>query len=435
MKNVILYIVICISLNCSAPQNAFATKKQTNWSKSFRNTSKDPYGTFLAYQSLSQLFPHAKISTSTKIFKKDHADYEPLPDSVTLKILIANDFDISTDELEKMLQYIAAGNYVFFAAENIDEYLLGKFGLHTVQEESSSSLVNAQNGQQYYENQTFFIGNEDDSDRYTFAKALPSKNALEDLEIVEEDSNTVSSNSNQTYYDPIRHNLFDVWDLGGTAQSNINFIMIRYGKGRLFLHTAPLLFSNYFLMQNKNKEYLEKALTEYIPGNISQIFWHQYLYHRRDVEEQKPNSALHSLGKYPMWMAAILLAAFGLLFYILFNGKRRQREVPIIEPLTNTSIDFAETIGQLYFHKQDHKNMAEKIIAHFLEFIRTHFNINTNKLDDYFREQLCKKSGANRLVINELVDTINIIKNMQEISAPQLVNLYTLIQQFKKHYQ
>jgi hypothetical protein len=155
----------------------------------------------------------------------------------------------------------------------------------------------------------------------------------------------------------------------------------------------------------------------------------------RHFEQKKPasNNPLSGLMKYPMWMAAIALACLGLALFILINGKRRQREVPIIPPVTNTSLEFVETIGQLYYNKQDHKNLAEKMITHLLEKMRTHFNIFTNKLDDEFAETLTKKSGAPASEVNELMIKIATIRNLNAISAEQLISLYKHIQHFNQY--
>jgi succinate dehydrogenase flavin-adding protein (antitoxin of CptAB toxin-antitoxin module) len=78
--------------------------------------------------------------------------------------------------------------------------------------------------------------------------------------------------------------------------------------------------------------------------------------------------------------------------------------------------------------------LAEKMIAHLLDKIRTQFNIVTNKLDEEFVQQLSKKSGASMMNTSEMISKINTIRNMTSISADQLVSLYSTIQQFNQHF-
>jgi hypothetical protein len=281
--------------------------------------------------------------------------------------------------------------------------------------------------------QTFYLGIEKDTVAYSLKKAIPATSVFHNYNNENEPSTDEVSANNKNYENTmLDKSIFDKTVLGTSANGDPNFLMIRYGKGKLFLHSAPLLFTNYFLLQADNKTYLVKAIS-HIPKNVELIDWHQYMY--RHFEQKKPasNNPLSGLMKYPMWMAAIALACLGLALFILFNGKRRQREVPIIPPVTNTSLEFVETIGQLYYNKQDHKNLAEKMITHLLEKIRTHFNIFTNKLDDEFAETLTKKSGAPASEVNELMIKIATIRNLNAISAEQLISLYKHIQHFNQY--
>ena len=60
------------------------------------------------------------------------------------------------------------------------------------------------------------------------------------------------------------------------------------------------------------------------------------------------------------------------------QGKRKQRIIPVITPLKNTSLEFVETIGRLYYQKGTRSGIAHKKIIFFLDFIRTRYNIATN---------------------------------------------------------
>jgi hypothetical protein len=423
----IKYVLVCAIIICTV--QVHANKKTTNWKKSYSRKSKEPYGTFLAYEMMQKLFTKAKITDAKKVFKKDFEYTEELPDHVQLKFFIAYDLEFSDIEIEKLLAYVADGNYAFLSAQAIDQALLAKFGLMS-DNEFSANVQTSEEGNEFLPKQTFFIGNKLDNMNYTAINALPSQSFLKDIEYEVDGDETNSDASNQA----VNTDFFDIFDLGGKENGDYNFMMVRYGKGKLFLHSAPLLFTNYCMLQDSNRAYVETAFSNYIPQNITDIKWHQYLYRRRDDSQKKPNNPLSGLMKYPMWMMAIILTSLGLLLYVLFNGKRRQREVPIIEPTKNTSIEFAETIGQLYYNNLDHKNLAEKMIAHLLDKIRTQFNIVTNKLDEEFVQQLSKKSGASMMNTSEMISKINTIRNMTSISADQLVSLYSTIQQFNQHF-
>jgi hypothetical protein len=95
-----------------------------------------------------------------------------------------------------------------------------------------------------------------------------------------------------------------------------------------------------------------------------------------------------------------------LLIFIIFNAKRKQRVVPEIPPLRNTSVDFAKTIGNLYYQEGNHHTIIEKQIIYFLEHVRNEYHIDTYTLDNAFIEKLHLKTGKSFEDIQKAVDLI-----------------------------
>jgi len=117
----------------------------------------------------------------------------------------------------------------------------------------------------------------------------------------------------------------------------------------------------------------------------------------------------------------------------LFESKRRQRIIPEIKPLENSSASFVETVGRLYYNEADHTNLGEKMIQHFLEWVRTYYFINTNKLDQRFAEQLTVKSGLPVSVVTSLMEAIREIHiERKKIDEKELYHLYHTIDLFYK---
>lgn len=113
---------------------------------------------------------------------------------------------------------------------------------------------------------------------------------------------------------------------------------------------------------------------------------------------------------------------FAILF-VIFNAKRRQRIIKIINPLQNTTLNFVKTVSNLYYETQDHKNLVDKKITYFLEHIRTTYNINTSVLDDVFVDKLTSKTGKNRKAIKSLVNYINNLRAKTDFLETDLIEL------------
>ena len=128
------------------------------------------------------------------------------------------------------------------------------------------------------------------------------------------------------------------------------------------------------------------------------------------------------------WLLLLLLA-----LYILFGGKRRQRIVDTIPPNTNTTVAFTETVGHLYLQKKDNRNIADKIIMYFQEYIRKKYFLNTSQVNDGFITTLSRKSNTPQADTEALFALILEVQQSAQISDVQLLLLNQHIENFYKN--
>jgi len=129
---------------------------------------------------------------------------------------------------------------------------------------------------------------------------------------------------------------------------------------------------------------------------------------------------------------AYFISLIGVLFYIIFEGKRKQRSIRIIKPLKNQTLAFTRTIANMYFEKQEHKNIAEHQIQYFLEYLRTDLHIPTQDLfDDDFQKQLASRSDVSIEHIQKLFIKIKRVYNRNKLTQQDLEELTKLIENFK----
>ena len=122
-----------------------------------------------------------------------------------------------------------------------------------------------------------------------------------------------------------------------------------------------------------------------------------------------------------------------MLLYILFNGKRLQRIIQQVKPNENTTVTFTETIGRLYLQKKDNKNIADKMITYFNEYIRNTYFLNTNHVNTDFITVLGRKSGVDKDKVDTLYRTIVATQNSDVVNDYQLLSLHEQIQNFYKN--
>ena len=133
----------------------------------------------------------------------------------------------------------------------------------------------------------------------------------------------------------------------------------------------------------------------------------------------------------PALLWAFYIGLFGLLLFVLFNVKRKEREIPVLPVNTNATVAFTETVGRLYLQRKDNHNIADKIITYFYEYLRKKYFINTSVIHKEFINSLSGKSGVSITETTELFELIQSIEPQENISDEELMNLNSKIENFK----
>ena len=136
------------------------------------------------------------------------------------------------------------------------------------------------------------------------------------------------------------------------------------------------------------------------------------------------NSGLRT-AYYLLWATAVL--------FIFMAARRRQRIIPVIKPLPNTTLLFTRTVASLYQQGSNHQRIAEKKTALFLDYLRTRFQEPAPDLgDEAFRERLSQKAGVPRTRVEELVRYINFARTAPTVTDAELLKLSRAIRDFKR---
>ncbi len=203
------------------------------------------------------------------------------------------------------------------------------------------------------------------------------------------------------------------------------FIEYPMGQGRLFFSPNPLLFTNVYSLDSAVNGFSAGLLSVFPEGeNIAHIEYYQL----GRMESQTPMRFI--LSQTPLrW--AYFLTLITLLLFILFEAKRRQRIIPIREPLRNTSLEFTETLGQLYYTaRQDHGNMIRKRVQYFYHYVARHYAVNLKKAGTKAVEELAKKTGKDPEKLNQLFTKIQRVKEADRMDDKFLLELEALLHWF-----
>ncbi|MBO6630391.1 MAG: hypothetical protein JJ936_02300 [Psychroserpens sp.] len=155
-----------------------------------------------------------------------------------------------------------------------------------------------------------------------------------------------------------------------------------------------------------------------------------YFDSRNKIGSELGSSPLRYIRSQPPLRWAWNIVLLTTLLFMIFNAKRKQRVVNVIDPVKNTTVDFTKTIGNLYYETKDHDNLIDKKITYFLEYIRRVYYLDTQLLDDKFVKNLSLKSGKDQEDVKKLITQIVYLRAKRNCSEANLLQLNKAIEAF-----
>ncbi len=402
MKKLLPYILlIVLCLLATLLYFTSLNTKRFDASVTFNKKSDIPYGTKVLYSMLPILFSKSTIELNRKPpedwFYNNETEIEN-----TLFIVVTQHFNPNEKELMMLNRFVKKGNQVLIASPVMNADALAFFGVEI-----------ANNN---------FIYNNNYSDSPSVMLRTPV--------FVKDTTFTYPGFSFESSFTAFNKKALQV--LGTTNKDYPNLLKGKVGSGSFYLHSNPFVFSNYFILNKKNSIYIEKLFSA-IPATTKRIIWDEYFVYKLQENETPNNpSPLNVILSIPAFKWAFFVALLFLTLFLLLQVKRNQRQIPEIKNVKNESLDFVKTIGRLYFEKQDHLNLANKMSAYFLEHVRSKYFINTTNLNSDFIAKLSGKSGFPETQIEQMVAAILSIQNSNSISQLELTNYYKLFKNFYK---
>lgn len=365
-------------------------------------TDTKPFGTFVAHALVDNIYDDKFIQKTNRSFAKEFTSVE---DTASLYFSISRNFLPDEKDVYALLDYVNHGNTAFISASLIDTVLLGKMYCNQVNYDWLFRLNAA-------------------SYRNTSVRLIKAATTLKD-------------SFSYFYYPFANHfssiNNADCRIVGYNEDDKPNWLVFFWGKGRLYLHSDPRAFSNYFLLTNNNVGYLKQVL-QLLPQKPEHVYWDNY-YNRINYKStsKKSFSSLRAIFDHPSLTTAFWISLVLLGLYVLFNSKRHQRIIPVIKPVENTTIAFAQAIAGLYLQEKNNKSIADKMITYFNEHVRSRYFLNTTTTNNDFIAALSRKSGVPLDKTESLYNAIQHANNTDEIDDYQLLSLNEQIQQFHKN--
>lgn len=381
------YLAFAVSL-VFALFMALSTSEPLDWTPSFTQEDKVPFGSYILFELLPELFPGRKISTAERPI------YNVLQDSTTGDanyVFVNTVFQPDDLDVRELLDFVAAGNSAFIAAQGFGGPLADSLNIDT---EVDVTLSDSSTG------------------------------GFDDPGLQHETGYGFTKGSASFYFS--KYDTARAVPLGWMSAGPVNFIRVDFGKGHFLLSSLPLAFTNFNMLYQDNAEYVATALS-HLP--VRDTVWDEYYKAGRRLAE---TPLRFILSKEPLrWAYYVGLVA--LLLFIIFEGRRRQRVIPVIQPLRNTTVDFVETTGRLYFQNGDHRDLVGKKVAHFLDTVRERFRLPASDLSDGLAGNLAVKLNQPEEEVKQLFEKLRKHLQAPAILATDLVEIDRRIEAFYRN--
>ncbi len=379
MKGERKYLVVLIISAVLYTAVQLFSPKEHQWNVTLYHRDKEPYGTFVLHKLLPGIFPDKNIRLSNLTAYEWLDSIPPRANLISMSIV----FQPGAEDVNALLHHVAEGGNVLVAAE----YFYAPFS-DTLGIDTGSGMVSLPDA----------ATQESDSVRIWIQNA----------------SYRLSNNHARSYFSEVPPDSVEI--LATNSNNHPVFIRIKKGRGSLWLTTLPFAFTNINLLHDNLAHFAEACLLN-LPAE--DVYWTEY-YHRG---RQQPTTPLRYVLSSPPLKWAYYIAVGTIVLYMLFAARRKQRPIPVIKPPANTTLAFIETVGNLYFQTGNHKRIAEKRIAFFLEELRSRLHLPGLQPGNEWAEAVSLKTRQPLHSIQDLFETILAISHKTAITEEELKNL------------
>ena len=409
----VLLILLCAAVVITAGY-FFSTVE--SWDKKYLSTKKNPYDTFIMHELLF-----------SKFNSKPNRDYKSITDS-SLKefyqsgltyVCIGRQLFLDSADQASILTFVAQGNTAFISTDYLPHFL------YDFQFTKDTTYTNSQN-------QDIFV---DQFPTVESSELTVKLNDYKDTIVFPNVTNNQIIIDSHSYLESNYGLNERVNVLGRFNKNYINFFSYNYGKGKFLIHTTPEMFSNYALSKENNLAYAEFVFSHLETKNG--IFWDEFnkAYHYKHKQQNnqiEQESPLRYILSQPALRYAWYLALGFLIVYMIFAGKRRQRPIPVLEKLQNTSLEFIKTVGKLYYSERDHRGICMHKMKLFNNFLRARYSINANTITDEIKERISLVSGVSQENVNKIYSGYFWIEKQIDLTDHELIEFASSINNFYK---
>lgn len=209
-------------------------------------------------------------------------------------------------------------------------------------------------------------------------------------------------------------------------------VSVPYGKGEVIFVSSPLLFTNYGMLEGNTSVYIFRLMSYLADLPV----YRTEAYVKTDAMLVAEQSPFREFIKRPPLRWALYLALLGVVLFMIFTARRRQRVIPIMSKPANRSLEFIQLIGTLYYQRKDHVDLVRKKFKLFAEELRKTAGVDISDVNTDDREHLllAEKTGMNSDRLKKVIRQIRLVLHSEgNISVEEMRSLIDAMDTIVRH--
>mgnify|MGYP002724794792 FL=1 len=209
-------------------------------------------------------------------------------------------------------------------------------------------------------------------------------------------------------------------------------VSVPYGKGEVIFVSSPLLFTNYGMLEGNTSVYIFRLMSYLADLPV----YRTEAYVKTDAMLVAEQSPFREFIKRPPLRWALYLALLGVVLFMIFTARRRQRVIHIMSKPANRSLEFIQLIGTLYYQRKDHVDLVRKKFKLFAEELRKTAGVDISDVNTDDREYLllAEKTGMNSDRLKKMIRQIRLVLHSEgNISVEEMRSLIDAMDTIVRH--
>ena len=390
----ILIITVAVLLIAFLVGRTFYEKIEINichWYEDYRFNSKEPYGAWLFYEMINNRFGEENVLKNTI-----DTSLTKIEDNGYLYILLSNSY-YGHDRQIQLKEFVSKGNEVLLIGETYFSQLTEVFKGAGLEEKHDSTF------------NMYFV---DDNIPYTYKNY---RGDITDAKFFSPRTTDITGRKNFT-------------GLGMINDSTTFFYRKVMDEGTIYHHSAPFLFSNIAGKQDFYLPHFEKIMSNF--ENKKVILDCAY-YYPHEKPQQKNRSPIQYILEEKSLRWAYYTFLLTTLSFVFFTGKRKQRVIPVLEKNENTSIQYVDTLSELFMQQDQNEKLVPHLESIFYQKIKQKYFLAPE--NENFVNLLSRKSRIPEKNINAILNNFKTGGSGYHFSDDQLIMLHRRLEEFYKN--